>query len=111
MKFYYVYILLCSDNSYYTGMTNDLDRRITQHKTKRSRDSYTASRLPIILVWYLQCTNPTEAIKIEKQIKGWTKKKKKALIDEKWQDLIEFSKNYTEYGHPSKRDQSSTNSD
>ncbi|AUC81832.1 GIY-YIG nuclease family protein [Lacinutrix sp. Bg11-31] len=104
MKYYYVYILECSDNSYYTGMTNDIERRLVQHKTKRSRDSYTASRLPIELVWHLQCTNPTEAIKIEKQIKGWTRKKKKALINENCQDLIAFSKNYTEFGHPSKRE-------
>ena len=85
-------------------MTNDLHRRIIQHKSKRSRDSYTASRLPIELVWYLECTNPKEAIKIEKQIKGWTQKKKKALIQENWQDLIKFSKNYTEFGHPNNRE-------
>ena len=85
-------------------MTNDLERRITQHNAKRSRDSYTATRLPIELVWYLQCTNPTEAIKIEKQIKGWTRKKKQALITENWQDLIAFSKNYFEFGHPDIRE-------
>lgn len=85
-------------------MTNDLERRITQHKTKRSKDSYTATRLPIELVWSLQCTNPTETIKIEKQIKGWTRKKKQALIAENWQNLIEFSKNYSEFGHPDKRE-------
>ncbi|MDO5978203.1 hypothetical protein [Flavivirga spongiicola] len=52
----------------------------------------------------MQCTNPSEAIKIEKQIKGWSQRKKEALIDENWNDLIEFSKNYTEYEHPDKRE-------
>ena len=103
MKFYYVYILLCSDKTYYTGMTNDLERRVNQHKSGYKKDSYTFSRRPIKLKWHLQCTSPKEAIKIEKQIQGWSQKKKKALINENWQDLIEFSKNYTEHGHPDNR--------
>ena len=77
MKFYYVYILLCSDNSYYTGITNDIEKRVSEHQSKRSRDSYTASRLPVKLVWNLKCGNPIDAIKVEKQIKGWSRRKKK----------------------------------
>ncbi|WP_317169113.1 GIY-YIG nuclease family protein [Flavivirga algicola] len=60
-------------------------------------------RRPIELKWYLQCTSPSEAIKIEKQIKGWSRRKKEALINDNWEDLIEFSKNYTEYKHPDNR--------
>lgn len=97
MRFYNVYILICSDDSYYTGMTNDLERRIKQHQSGSNKFSYTSKRLPIKLVWQLQCTNPSEAIKIEKQIKGWSRRKKKALIEENWEDLVEFSKNYKEY--------------
>ena len=104
MKTYYVYILLCSDKTFYTGMTNDLERRINQHKSGYKKDGYTFERRPLKLVWNLQCTNPTEAIKIEKQIKGWSHRKKQALINENWKDLIEFSKNYSEYGHPDIRD-------
>ncbi len=103
MKFNYVYILLCFDGTFYTGMTNDLERRLIQHKSGR-KGSYTYSRRPLKLKWSLQCTSPTEAIKIEKQIKGWSHRKKDALIKENWKDLIAFSKNYTEYG-------SSTSSD
>ena len=99
MKFYYVYIVLCSDKSYYTGITNDLERRINQHKTGHRKGSYTFSRRPIELKWYLQCTNPSEAIALEKQIKGWTQRKKEALITENCGDLVEFSKNYTDYGN------------
>ncbi|WP_242130724.1 GIY-YIG nuclease family protein [Aestuariivivens marinum] len=111
MKFYYVYILICSDNTYYTGMTNDLERRLNQHHQGYKIDGYTFSRRPVELKWYLQCTNPSEAIEIEKQIKGWSHKKKEALINENWNDLVEFSKNYSEYGHPDNRDKSSTSSD
>ena len=108
MKFYFTYILLCADNSNYTGMTNDLERRIIQHNDGLKKDCYTYKRRPVELKWYLECTNPSDAIKIEKQIKGWSRKKKIALIQENWQDLIEFSKNYTEYGNPDSRDLSST---
>ena len=100
MKFYYVYILLCSDGSYYTGMSNDVDRRLRQHQSGSKKDSYTFSRRPLELKWHLQCENPKEAIKIEKQIKGWTRRKKRALIEENWDDLVAFSKNYTQYGRP-----------
>ena len=77
-------------------MTNDLESSISQHRFGHKKELYTASRLPIKLLWYLQCENPKEAIKIEKQIKGWSQRKKKTLINENWQDLIEFSKNYTQ---------------
>ena len=92
-------------------MTNDLDRRLQQHQSGSRKDSYTYNLRPVELKWYLQCTIPTEAIEIEKQIKGWSKRKKDALIKENWQDLILFSKNYTEFGKSDKREQSSTSSD
>ena len=69
MKLYYVYILKCSDDSYYTGITNDLERRLVEHQTKATF-GYTYKRLPVKLVWQIQCTKPDEAITIEKKIKG-----------------------------------------
>ncbi|QCX02234.1 GIY-YIG nuclease family protein [Aggregatimonas sangjinii] len=111
MKFYFVYILFCSDGTYYTGMTNDLERRLAQHQSGHRKDSYTYFRRPVLLKWYLQCTSPSEAIAIEKQIKGWSHQKKMALIEENWKDLVEFSKNYSEHRHPKDRDRSSTGSD
>ncbi|HKK11419.1 MAG TPA: GIY-YIG nuclease family protein [Flavobacteriaceae bacterium] len=98
MKFYYVYILHCADNSYYTGVTNNLEQRLAQHQNAPKSFAYTSNRLPVKLVWHLQCTNPNDAIAIEKQIKGWSRKKKKALIDENWEDLVKFSKNYSQFG-------------
>ncbi|WP_111878352.1 GIY-YIG nuclease family protein [Aequorivita sp. CIP111184] len=111
MRFYFTYILECSDKSYYTGMTNDMERRLVQHNEGMKKDCYTFKRRPVELKWYLQCTNPTEAIKIEKQIKGWSRRKKMALIEENWQDLVKFSKNYTEYGRPDLSKPSSTSSE
>ena len=77
-------------------MTNDLERRIFEHTSGKSKDSYTVSRLPVVLKWYLECSDSRDAIQYEKKIKGWSRRKKRALIEEKWNDLVKFSKNYTE---------------
>ncbi|MEP1486950.1 MAG: GIY-YIG nuclease family protein [Algibacter sp.] len=77
---------------------------MNQHKSGYKKIITRINRRPIQLKWCLQCTSLNEAISIEKQIKGWTRRKKEALINENWKDLVEFSKNYTEYNHPDKRD-------
>jgi putative endonuclease len=105
MKFYFVYILKCSDDSFYIGITNNIERRLEEHYSSKNKFAYTYSRRPLKLVWVEKFTNPDEAIFREKQLKGWSRKKKIALITENWNDLIEFSKNYT---NPKK---SSTSSD
>ncbi|GIZ07460.1 GIY-YIG nuclease family protein [Flavobacterium sp. UMI-01] len=107
MKTYFVYILKCADNSFYTGMTNSLERRLSEHKSGLKKDSYTFTRRPIELVWFEMFTDPTQAIMFEKKIKGWSRRKKQALIDEDWDRLVRYSKNYTQYG----KDGSSTSSD
>ncbi len=97
MKSYYVYILLCSDNSYYTGITNNLESRILQHNSAYDRKCYTAKRLPVQLVYSQQLHEVMQAISLEKQIKGWSRKKKEALINSDWEQLKQHSKNYTQF--------------
>ncbi len=87
MKQYFVYILKCADNSYYTGVTNNLDRRMYDHANSRNPDSYTSKRLPIKLVFHHVFHSPMQAISFEKQVKGWSRKKKEALINDKWELL------------------------
>ena len=78
---YVVYILECSDGSYYTGSAADLSQRIWQHETGASSSSYTYSRRPVKLVWASEETQRySEALKWERQIKGWSRAKKQALI-------------------------------
>ena len=98
MKLYFVYILKCKDNSFYTGFTNNLERRLYEHNAGLSKESYTYDKRPVELVWYEMFTEPTQAILIEKKIKGWSRRKKQALIDEDWDKLVKYSKNYTDYG-------------
>ncbi len=98
MKLYYVYILECSDQSYYTGHTSNLNQRLYDHNAGKYASAYTFSRRPLTLKWFEVYTDPSQAIKVERQIKGWSRRKKLALIEENWEKLIEYSKSYSRYG-------------
>ena len=89
---YYVYIVQCSDGSYYTGVTNDLERRIWEHNTGQDENSYTYSRRPVELKYFETFADVNQAIAKEKQLKGWSRKKKHALIAQNFDKLKEFSK-------------------
>lgn len=78
---YVVYILRCADDSYNTGITNDIDKRIWQHETGYFTNCFTYKRRPVRLVWQKWIEDSTEALNLEKQIKGWSRKKKAALIE------------------------------
>jgi putative endonuclease len=86
-RYYYVYILKCSDLSYYTGITSNLDRRFAQHQDGIHPDSYTFSRRPVELVYACDFISPKQAIAFEKQVKGWSRAKKEALIAEDWSKI------------------------
>ena len=88
----YVYILKCSDNSYYTGVTSNLDKRMFQHHTAFYPDCYTASRRPLQLVFYAEFTDINLAIEKEKQIKKWSRLKKEALINGDYDSLPNLAK-------------------
>lgn len=93
MKSYYVYILKCIDNSYYTGITNNIERRMQEHNEGLNKTCYTYNKRPLLLVYQSVFTNPIEAIAFEKQIKGWSRKKKEALINGDIELLKALSKN------------------
>ncbi|MCB9250940.1 MAG: GIY-YIG nuclease family protein [Flavobacteriales bacterium] len=91
MKQYFVYILKCSDNSYYTGVTNNLERRFAEHQIGINQGSYTHNRRPVSLVFNSNFNDVRQAISFEKQVKGWSRKKKEALIRKDWNKLKELS--------------------
>ena len=78
---FYVYILLCVDGSFYTGMTSDIEARLYEHQSGVNRESYTYSRRPVELVWFDEFQTHDEAFNAEHQVKGWSRKKKLALIN------------------------------
>ena len=92
MKLSYVYILQCSDDSYYTGVTSNLEKRLIEHLSAKYTNSYTAQRLPIKLVFYAEFTDINHAIAKEKQIKNWSRPKKEALIDGRYEELPNLAK-------------------
>ena len=77
---YYVYILKCADDTYYTGITNDLARRISEHQNGVNPNAYTFSRRPVEFVWGEEVATYGEALNHERQIKKWSQAKKEALI-------------------------------
>ena len=85
-----VYILECADGSFYTGSSRDLPRRFDQHSTGRGA-AYTRHRLPVTLVWHSELARMDDAFLWEKRIQGWTRAKKQALIDGRYDDLAGWS--------------------
>lgn len=75
----YMYILRCADDSFYTGSTNNLERRIQQHQ-KGEGANFTRKHLPVELVYFEEYNRVDEAFYREKQVQGWSRKKKEALI-------------------------------
>jgi putative endonuclease len=76
-----VYILECSDDTLYVGVTNDLQRRLSEHQSGLDPKAYTSKRLPVKLVYAEYFRHIDKAIKREKQIKKWSAQKKRALIE------------------------------
>ena len=77
---FYVYILECRDNTYYTGYTNDLEKRLKDHNEGKRGAKYTRSRLPVKLVWKKKYKELEVALKTERAIKGLTRKQKELLV-------------------------------
>jgi len=84
----WTYILECADGSFYVGSTTDLDRRVGEHNDGLGA-AYTRrpGRRPVKLVWAADFYRKDEAFAFEKRVQGWTRKKKLALIDNRW-DLL-----------------------
>ena len=89
---YFIYILKCVDDSYYTGMTENLSERLTAHENGFDPKAYTYSRRPVILVWTQEFPTHDEAFSCERQIKGWNRMKKEALIRNDWDKIHQIVK-------------------
>ncbi|WP_350284493.1 GIY-YIG nuclease family protein [uncultured Croceitalea sp.] len=81
MKTYVVYILRCSDGMLYTGVSGNLEQRLIQHQQGYFRQCYTYRRRPVVLLYSQEFNDVVQAILLEKQVKGWTRVKKMALVN------------------------------
>jgi putative endonuclease len=90
----WVYILRCADGSFYVGMTRgeNLEQRISEHQMRLSPSAYTASRLPVTLVYSEYFELIADAIFAERRIKGWSRAKKEALIRGDWPNVQALAK-------------------
>ena len=89
MNEYFVYVLKCSDESYYTGVTSNLEKRLIEHNSGMFK-GYTSTRLPVKLVYSNSFSDVNDAIRAEKQIKGWSRAKKEALIHGDFKSLVKL---------------------
>ena len=86
----WMYILECADGSYYTGSTNNLELRLAQHQAGEGAN-HTKKRLPVNLVYFEEFQRIDEAFYREKQVQGWSRKKKEALINGKYENLHDLA--------------------
>ena len=91
MRGFWVYILGSADKSYYTGHTDNLEKRLYEHEQSVFK-CYTSKRLPVRLVYSCEFETREDALAREKQIKGWSRRKKQALIAGDWCSLVDYSK-------------------
>ena len=89
----FVYMLRCADGSFYVGSATgeDLTKRIAQHQSG-TYPGYTSTRRPVSVVWSEHFDRITDAIAVERKLKGWTRAKKEALIKGDWAALEQLSK-------------------
>jgi len=93
----YTYILKCANGKYYTGSTVNLEKRLAQHQAGEGAN-FTRKNLPVKLVYYEEFQQIDQAFYREKQIQGWSRAKKEALIKGEHNKLPGLSRNYTEFG-------------
>ena len=84
---FWVYILRCADDSYYTGHTDNLEKRIGEHNAGAIASCYTFKRRPLKLVFAQDFSTREEALASEQQIKGWSRKKKEAMMRGDWAEV------------------------
>ena len=95
-KQFFVYILECRDGSYYTGMTESLEKRFREHQIGVDPSAYTFARRPVKLVYFQSFACEHETFTAERQIKGWSRAKKEALIRNDWDgihDIVKLERN------------------
>jgi putative endonuclease len=91
----YIYMLRCADGSYYVGSARlGLERRLSEH-SNGTYGGYTSKRLPVELVWSQHFPDITDAIAVERQIKGWSRAKKEALIRSDYRAIQELARRRT----------------
>jgi len=91
MEYFFLYILLCKDQKYYIGHTDNIDKRLAEHQSGEC-GGWTSLRLPVTLIFLQNFQTRDEAFVAERKIKKWSHIKKTALIQSDWNQLKRYSK-------------------
>ncbi len=91
---FHTYILCCSDGSYYVGHTDNLERRVAEHNAG-TMGGYTATRRPVSLLWSQRFQTRDDAFAAERQLKGWSRAKKEAMMAGDWELLSQLARGRT----------------
>jgi predicted GIY-YIG superfamily endonuclease len=89
---FWVYILRCSDGNYYTGHTDNLEKRVAEHASGALPNCYTFKRRPVELVFTRNFPTRYETLASERQIKGWSRKKKEAMMRDDWAEVSRLAR-------------------
>ena len=98
---FWMYILHCADGSYYTGHTDNLDKRIQEHHAGAIPSCYTFNRRPLHLAFSQDFPTREEALASEQQIKGWSRKKKEAMMKGDWAEVSRLAQSARVVSPPS----------
>jgi predicted GIY-YIG superfamily endonuclease len=90
MNNFFVYMLKCSDGSYYIGHTDNIEKRLWEHAHKKF-DGYTSARLPVTFVWGQRFVSRESAFVVERKLKKWSRAKKEALIQGDWATISKLA--------------------
>ena len=99
MKFYYVYMIKCKDDSIYIALTNDLERRICEHNNGTNTSSYAYKRRPVKLIFNQKFIQFEQAERFEEKIKKWSRKKKLSLASGNFKMLKKYSESKNVSSH------------
>ena len=88
---FYLYILRCVDGAYYVGHTDNIEQRLSQHHLGSINDCYTKNKRPLDLVFLQIFSTRDDAFHAERQVKGWSRKKKEAFMQDDWEKIKELN--------------------
>ena len=91
---FWVYRLRCSDGSYYTGHADNLEKRLAEHQVAEI-PCYTSTRFPVELIFSQEFQSRAEALERERQVKGWSRAKKEALVRGEWAEISRLAQSHT----------------
>ena len=96
---FWVYVLQCGDGSYYTGHTDNLEKRVAEHQAGNVK-GYTFNRRPVLLTFSEEFRSREDAFVLERKIKGWNRAKKEALFRGDWAEISRLARGVSAHPRP-----------